>query len=380
MLIELRPGLLTNKGGHLMLLAAIDALASYDLAVETWVAPYADRARLALLQKPWFYSAGPAAGMMRLAPNRVRRSLGVVVESEIDAVIDLGGYALSDSFGAAKARRAEANVRRWARSGKGIVFLPQAFGPFSEVEVRRSSKRILSLADLVFARDEESLGFARGLVGDQPTLRMAPDFTIAVAGIPSDERQLVGVLAVVPNQKMLTHGSQLGAARYVDLMADAVRYGARKGLHVIGLVHETATDRELLERLAAASGVSIELLDESDPRKLKGLLGSASLVVGSRYHALVSALAQGVPVVALGWSHKYNGLMRDFGCEDQLLDPAIASTSDIQVAVTRCLEPGSRGPLVARILERRARIIADTEAMWCAVRDLLDKRDQRHRR
>src|SRR5690606_34992684 len=45
---------------------------------------------------------------------------------------------------------------------------------------------------------------------------------------------------------------------------------------------------------------------------LLALVRSSHLVISSRYHALVAALANGVPSVALGWSEKYPSLFDDF--------------------------------------------------------------------
>ncbi|MFP4029827.1 MAG: polysaccharide pyruvyl transferase family protein [Candidatus Brocadiia bacterium] len=43
-----------------------------------------------------------------------------------------------------------------------------------------------------------------------------------------------------------------------------------------------------------------EVVRDFDPRVLKGVLGEARIVVGSRFHSLVSTLSMGVPAIALG--------------------------------------------------------------------------------
>ncbi len=43
------------------------------------------------------------------------------------------------------------------------------------------------------------------------------------------------------------------------------------------------------------------------------MIGKTACVVGSRYHALVAALSQGIPCMALSWSHKYRELLKPFG-------------------------------------------------------------------
>ena len=52
---------------------------------------------------------------------------------------------------------------------------------------------------------------------------------------------------------------------------------------------------------------------------MKKIIGGSLLLVGSRYHSIVAALSQCVPCVGLGWSHKYDTLFQDFGCESLLV-------------------------------------------------------------
>ena len=51
----------------------------------------------------------------------------------------------------------------------------------------------------------------------------------------------------------------------------------------------------------------------------KAIAKQVDLMVGSRFHSLVFALASGVPAVALGWAHKYPELMRLVGLEGNAL-------------------------------------------------------------
>ncbi len=44
------------------------------------------------------------------------------------------------------------------------------------------------------------------------------------------------------------------------------------------------------------------------------------MLIASRFHSLVFALSEGVPVLALGWSHKYQELLRPFGLENFVVD------------------------------------------------------------
>lgn len=100
----------------------------------------------------------------------------------------------------------------------------------------------------------------------------------------------------------------------------------------------------------------------SCPVQLKGVLGTARPVVGSRFHALVGALSQGVPVLAIGWSHKYDELLRQFDCPECLLTVHVAAKLKDQL--TTLVESPTREDLVARIQAAGQRLRSQIDAMW----------------
>jgi polysaccharide pyruvyl transferase WcaK-like protein len=104
----------------------------------------------------------------------------------------------------------------------------------------------------------------------------------------------------------------------------------------------------------AGSPKACVLLDQSeDPAVLRAIIGGASVLVTSRFHAMISALATETPVVVAGWSHKYVEVMDDFGLGEfvvsykdlswsgllRLLDDARTRAGEIRAAMRRRL-PG----------------------------------------
>ncbi len=71
-------------------------------------------------------------------------------------------------------------------------------------------------------------------------------------------------------------------------------------------------------------------------------------MIGSRFHALVGALCQGVPVIATSWSHKYEELLGEYGVPELLLKPS--DGDDLVVGVLRSvLDDPSRSDIVKRL-------------------------------
>lgn len=378
MIVEVRPGAFSNKGGELMMRAIAAELArDASLAVEPWVAPFPERARLGLLQKLRVRRLGPAADVPAIAiPRRIRGMFGIVAEGEISAVLDATGFRYTDSEprGLASSRELAANSRRWHRRGIRVVLLPQAFGPFEDRRVRKSFEDALAHVDAVYARDRVSFEHLAGLRVRAGIVRRGPDVSVGLDGvIPPNLQDLVGpgpYACIVPNVRMVELTSRDLGTAYAGFLERTVAAVAEIGLSPILVVHETARDLDIARALADASQGGLRVVIEDDPLRLKGVLGSAAIVIGSRYHALVSALSQGVPALGTGWSHKYAGLFEDFGCPENLVDARI-ERGELRDRVAGLVEPAGRAGASTRLLAVAARQRGDLALVWQEIRDLL---------
>lgn len=366
---------MSNKGGELMLRAAVQELRpDFDFVVEPWVGPYQARAALGLYQKLWIKRLGPAAGLPgHIVPARMRSLLGIRTEAQISGILDVSGFAYGDAFGAKRTEVAARSARRWRRAGKALILLPQAFGPFSGTRIRSAARDLLANADLVFARDSASLeaiwdlGVARG------NIALAPDFTLTVPAIAPDDNPTLGPHAyIVPNVKV-TRQSNVSEREYLEFLLQCATSLRERSLRVRLLIHESAEDAALASRIRDADGSGIELVHEEDPQRLKGLIAKSTLIVASRFHALVAALSQGVPVVAVGWSHKYDELLNDYGCPEALV--ALPALPDALEAVfARLLDDPARSEVVRGLINAAEEQKNQTRQMWLRVRQILNER------
>jgi colanic acid/amylovoran biosynthesis protein len=118
-------------------------------------------------------------------------------------------------------------------------------------------------------------------------------------------------------------------------------------------------------------GADPRVVAMGDPLALKGVLGAATIVVSSRYHALVSAMSQAVPVVATGWSHKYATLLDSFGCGEQLVDPR-AQVDLLRARLQVACDGPARAAMVATLRDRTAAQHEEVRSMWREIRMLVD--------
>ncbi len=77
------------------------------------------------------------------------------------------------------------------------------------------------------------------------------------------------------------------------------------------LIHESISDEALIKDLRLGRDPAIVM--HHNPLIIKAVIGDSRFLIGSRYHALVSGLSQGVPSLGTGWNHKYPTLFGDFG-------------------------------------------------------------------
>jgi polysaccharide pyruvyl transferase WcaK-like protein len=371
---------MSNKGGELMLRAAVSELgADYRLAVESWIGPYQARAALGLYQRMSFRRLGPAADLpLRLAPRRIRARLGVVTGGEVAGILDAAGFAYGDQHGAEKTVRAAAAAARAKATGVPYVLLPQAFGPFTGERIRAAARRLVDDAVIAFARDGVSLEAVRNLGGRTDHVSLAPDFTIALdgaaasahageaGGAPEDG----DVAYIVPNVKVVRFGEPGIEHAYLEFLVEAIRAIERRGVRPVILLHESSEDAAIAETLRAAGGGGIAVVREEDPLVLKARIGRSRLVVGSRFHALVAGLSQAVPVVAVGWSHKYAELVGDWGVPEAIVAlPATGGSAE--AAVARGLDEPDRERTITSLRDAAERQRAATRAMWDRVRSVL---------
>lgn len=373
--IEVRGVNFVNKGAELMLHAVLQELARWP-EMPSPVLGFGEGnhrggrrlgvARLALLRKRWIDFRLPS----RLWPRQLQRWTGLVPEQDVDAVLDASGYGYGDPWGARPLESLLRFLRRWDRPGRFFVMLPQALGPFDDPRTRRAMTAVLPYVDLLFARDPESLAHVQSLIGDDPRVSLAPDFTIQVQGhLPDHHRALADGVCLVPNIQML-RGKASRRGAYRKLFVALLESAQRRGLHCFLLVHSADEDARLARSLVRRMITPVPIVLEADPLILKGILGRCRCVVSSRYHGLVNALGQGVPVLATAWSHKYRALLDDFGCGRYLLQ----DLSDRGRAVELLEEitgPAGRTALSQQLTRGAERHRQQTVEMWHQVRQLL---------
>jgi colanic acid/amylovoran biosynthesis protein len=241
--------------------------------------------------------------------------------------------------------------------------LPQAFGPFARNDTKKYVKSWVNNADLIFAREIDSFNNLVKIVGNRDKISIAPDFTNLVAGkLPKNFDAVNMRVAVVPNYRMIDKTAKEVSNHYLPFLVRVTRYLAGKGVKVFLLVHEGERDLMLARQVSEAVG-GIPVLIEEDPINIKGILGQCDASIGSRFHGLVSALAQGVPSIATGWSHKYYRLFEDYDFANGLV--AVNDSDDeLFRKIDLITDPATSIEIRRNLLKRSEDLSRKTESMW----------------
>ena len=235
---------------------------------------------------------------LELLPAFIRRRLGLVNQSEIDIVLDASGFAYGDDWSHEIAKN------RILKEKTPVIFLPQSFGEFNLKKSKGIIKEIVKKGLLIYAREEKGREEIKKTTNKD--VRVVRDITfgciVEKSGIDRD-------LIIIPNFQVYEREGE----SYINKILMIIECNANRRITLLN--HEGAKDEKIIEKICNLSRFSLEVINGKNGREIKSIIGSSKMVVTSRYHGLVSALSQKVPVIALGWSFKYREIMKYFSIQ-----------------------------------------------------------------
>ncbi|MEL6477228.1 MAG: polysaccharide pyruvyl transferase family protein [Pseudomonadota bacterium] len=145
--------------------------------------------------------------------------------------------------------------------------------------------------------------------------------------------------------------------RYLAAWAGAAqRAMARTGAMPILIAMETL-DIAVCERLAARLGnAPVLAAGQVQAAEIVAVLRRAALVVTSRYHAALTAIPAGGPVIGVTMDERISNLMAERGCPEMALPVEAPDLAErLRAAVETCLSEGAAPGLQAFLTAQRAR-------------------------
>lgn len=333
--IIIASGGLVNKGAQAMTLVCICELKKrfpdHRMILLTWDASPAAQEKhaiydLELLEIPPLKFSGAARNpvLRALYSLRYRKAFRHCddIYRNADLLVDVSGYALGSNWNPKVCNDYLDCIEHALAYQIPVYLMPQSFGPFDYKDeagqnIDRRTRRLFPQAKHIFAREQEGydalvsryglsnvtlthdMVLASRIEDYSPALRQKPVFDLLA--IPENS------MGLIPNVRV----GLSGANDPLTIYTAAVQAGLDQGLHVY-ITHHSTQDRELCAAIKAvfADDSRVILLEQDHSCiEFNELVKRFRFVAGSRFHALVHSLKNGIPCVALGWAVKYRNLM-----------------------------------------------------------------------
>jgi polysaccharide pyruvyl transferase WcaK-like protein len=264
-----------------------------------------------------------------------------------------GGDSFSDIYGFRRFVVGSLPLVTVAILGRPYAMLPQTYGPFRGRVSRWLARRLLRRAQTIITRDQNCSATVERLCGKRP--RFCPDVAFTLEAREPDEAR------VTPNGLDLRRDSSMVGLNvsgllymggytgqnmfglrdeYNQLIDQVVEHVLRTTEATLLLIpHEFGEEGEL-EACAAIlestrrryPGRVFMLTSVLDERELKWVIGRTRLFMGSRMHACIAALSQGIPAIGLAYSDKFLGVFQSVGLADAVID---LRTEDAAATIAR---------------------------------------------
>jgi colanic acid/amylovoran biosynthesis protein len=325
----------------------------------------------------WLYWAVPSAAARRWITDTSTWIRSVV---ESDFVGDIrGGDSFSDIYGAKNFVAGCLPVLSviWIRGG--VHLLPQTYGPFRSRLAERLARYILLRAQSIWCRDRISLQEVSRLTGGRRRGTLCPDVAFALEAIRPESlavdaslSEQVGETLIGLNVSGLVYyggytrsnmfGLRLDYRTFVKSLVEQLLSDKSNRIllvpHTFGAEGRVESDpgacRELKQGLSPSIRDRVHLVtQEYDQHQIKGVIGMCDFFIGSRMHACIAALSQGIPTVGVAYSRKFAGVFEMVGAADWVID---GRTQCAQEALNRIEELFSQRHARTPIL--RARVAA----------------------
>jgi colanic acid/amylovoran biosynthesis protein len=249
---------------------------------------------------------------------------------------------------------------------KKLVLLPQTYGPFKSRATKAIARFILLRSHRIFARDRESIELVQRLLRRQSKdkiIGFCPDIAFTLeAALPEEPNiqpkldqknsapliglNISGLLYLGGYTRDNMFELNVDYKHFVPVLLEELM--KRTNAHVLLIPHvywgnvegdELQICRELFESIDEKYADRIHLFNqEYDQSQTKGIIGLCDFFIGSRMHACIAALSQGIPVVGLAYSKKFYGVFETIGAEKFVIDMCQRSHEEIVEIVISAFE------------------------------------------
>ncbi len=251
---------------------------------------------------------------------------------QIDVLIDISGYQLSSKWDIKINRRYLEYIENAKKYGSKVILMPQSFGPFEygsfQADMEQQITRVLKKVDLIFAREHEGATLLQKLGIEN--VEVSPDLVLQADAVKWENifydkpeihcpfLETKNNIGIIPNFQTFEHGN---SENVLKIYQSIVRHLISKGKNVYIFRHSADINvcKKIYEGFADEKNVYL-IEDELDCLDYAEFIKQFDFIVASRYHAVVHAYKENIPVIILGWAVKYQELAELMNQERYVFD------------------------------------------------------------
>lgn len=294
---------------------------------------------------------------------------------DTDLVIDEAGIAFSDSRGFVLNTYAFVCAAIPMLMGVPVVKYSQALGPFHNAYNRFLASWILSKMKLVIARGRFTHAHLKA-IGIRGRVRQYADGAFIMPPDPEAEKRVrdtwtargASRTTALSISSVVERKCKKAGIDYCRIMAEFIAYLNGRGYQVYMFANAARIHskrprnndlmtgdlivqeyRKLVQRCGdnAVSGTALDGQEtgqggkicsngliwehrEMNAEEIRACIAKCECLIASRFHAMVFALSEQIPVMLIGWSHKYQEVMEQFGLGEYAADYSSLSLEELQ--------------------------------------------------
>lgn len=319
-----------------------------------------------LLLKSCFLKLIPFHGIRKSIISR-DHYLKTIDDCDVVAAIS-GGDSFSDIYGLERFVYISLPQLLPVFLKKKIVLLPQTIGPFRNKIVRIIAKYIMKKAIFVCMRDRTNKDMLKSVMGnqfDERKFRFCHDVAFVLEpkepnpGLMKKiemerdrSKELVGInISGLLSMGGYTRNNMFSfKTDYNELIREIITMFLEKENVNVLIIPHVFGDRENLESDVHA-GLSFyeehkgkyqdklfNIEDTLDQNEIKYVIGMCDFFIGSRMHACIAALSQGIPTAAIAYSDKFHGVISSIDFAELVSDPRTMNMGEIMLRIGRIFQ------------------------------------------
>lgn len=252
--------------------------------------------------------------------------------SRFGSVVFSGGDTFSSDYGTAALYRYISLAHQAFELGIPVVFHGQSLSPFVDGAAQKAFVQTVNRSAMFIARDSITSQYLLS-IGVRPerlqrtvdsAFLLDPEATPTVVTLLR-QRSLTpsSFVALCPSQGISGYGRGCEESSHLSSWLTTIRWFLNRGERVVLIphvqeIHAHNDDRLLVSDLIREAGAPDELFgfcEDLSAGELKEIVRLSKFVVTERMHAGVAGLSQGVPVLSVGYSSKFQGVLEGFSGE-----------------------------------------------------------------